>query len=397
MHIGYFSPGWPLEGQSNGIVTYVHEMVRGMRARGHTVTIFSPSSSDDVVTTRASSDPRALSRRVGGMADHWLGTANVYASDVIEAVRSFHHKQPIDVFEIEESFGIAEKLRLALPFPVVTRLHGPHFLGEVEKVSGHKALRHRMRIGQEGTAIRNARAVTAMSRLLLEETFRYYGVRGVASRVILNPQTTCRDEDRWTLAGSDPDLILFVGRFDARKGADVALRAFSILAEKFPDLRLILAGGDPGIRMPDGSVVQLAQFLATEVPEVARRRISHVGVQTPAQLIQLRKRARVSVMPSRFETAGYALFEAMAMGAPIVSSAHYGALDHLETGKNGIVVPIEDVPATADALETLLVNPDLAARIGQEAWKLVEDKFSPDKICRETEELYQSLLPGRAS
>ena len=395
MHIGYYSPGWPPESNANGVVTYVAQMCRNMRARGHTVTIFSPTPGEGAVHVQAGN--YTIGRRIRRKCEVAAGLFDSFATDLVDTIKAVHSRNPIDVFEIEESFGFAEHIRKGLPFPVVTRLHGPHFLVQTEKNSGIKAFRDRMRIRREGEAIRVARAISSMSPSLLEKIFRYYEFRHPNSHVIFNPIETCSPERRWRVADSDPNLLLFVGRFSAVKGGDTALQAFSILADKFPDLRLIFAGVDTGLKVADGSTMHIEQYIATHVPEFARDRISYVGRKNAEELEKLRRQARAVIISSLFEMFPYGLLELLALGVPSVSTAYLAATEHIVQGESGLVAPIDDVPALAHRLEEVLLNPDLASRIGQGGWQLCQDKFSPEKICRETEALYQSLLPCKSA
>lgn len=394
MHIGYLSPSWPPSESANGIVTYVSQMSRGMSALGHTVTIFSPVPGQGAVHVRPAGFPArlGLGARIRRRIQSNSGSFEYFAVDLADTIEAVHRHTPIDVFEIEESFGFSDCLRRRLPFPVVVRLHTPHFLGQVEKNTGLNAFRDRVRIRREGESIRRAQVITTMSSSMLEETYRYYAFRHDNAHIICNPVDAAPLDRKWRIEDSDPNIMLFVGRFDARKGGDIVLNAFSILAPKRRDLRLVFAGTDPGILMPDGSKLHLEQYIASQIPETARSRIDYISRRTPSELERLRKLARVVVVASRFESSCYALFEAMAIGTPAVTSSHYGALDHVETGKNGLVVPIADASATAGALEALLSDPDLAARIGDGGWQLCRDRFNLGSVCRQTEALYQRIL-----
>jgi glycosyltransferase involved in cell wall biosynthesis len=393
MHIGYLSPSWPPSESANGIVTYVSQMNRGMSAQGHSVTIFSPIPGQGAVHVQHAGAPARLGlrARVQRRIQSISGSFEFFAVDLADTIEAVHRRTPIDVFEMEESFGLAGHLCQRLPFPVIVRLHTPHFLGLVEKNTGMNAFRDRVRIRREGMAIRRARAITTMSPSMLEETFRHYAFRHDNAHIIYNPIDAMPVDRKWRLEESDPNLLLFVGRFDARKGGDIVLKAFSILAQKNRDLRLVFAGTDPGILMPDGSKIHLRQYIASQIPEAVRGKIEYVGRQAEPELQALRRRARAVIVASRFESSCYALFEVMAIGAPAVTSSHYGAQDHVETGKNGIVVPIADAAATADALEAVLGNPDLAARIGHGGWQLCCERFSLETVCRKSEALYRSL------
>jgi len=366
-------------------------MSRGMRELGHSVSIFSPSLADGSIYAGSSTVPLTIRRRIRMNIAALSGIFTTFPADIATAAATVHNGMPIDIFEIEESFGYSEDLQRALPFPIVTRVHGPHFLGQVDLSFGLSAIRDRLRIRREGSALRNATVISSMSSSLLEKTFQYYGLNHPSWYIIPNP-VACGRKPAWEVGNSDANLILFVGRFDARKGGDIALQAFSILAEKLPNLRLVFAGADLGLKMVDGSTIGIMKYIETHLPDWARRRVDYVGVRGASELDDLRIKARVALMTSRFEAQPYALFEAMALGAPVVTSGHFAAIDHITSGQNGIVVPIADIRSTADALEAVLTNDDLASRIGREAWKLCKERFDLQLICRQTEGMYRSVI-----
>ena len=398
MHVVYYSPGWPPEGYSNGVITYVNQMRRQMLARGHSVTILAPQRAEGAVQVVAK-DGQFLSRlrrSVQTRLDAVTGINDSFAAAMIATLKRIHARQPIDVLEIEESFGWAEQLRRALPFPVVVRLHGPHCLGQVEQNSGLSGYHDATRRRREGMAIRNARYITSMSSTLLEKTLLHYGLKRSETKIIYNPIEACIPAGRWDIESSDPNLVLFVGRFDARKGGDIALQAFGIAAQKFPTLRLIVAGSDSGIRMPNGDVLHIRQYAESQLRADVASRVDYLGLKTPAELRDLRKRARAVIIPSRFEIAPYTLLEALALGVPVVSSTYFAAAEHLVGRVNGLTAPIGDFVTFADQLVLMLSNPELAARVGLGGWRLCSDRFNPEKICLETERLYQSLVSPQA-
>jgi len=85
-----------------------------------------------------------------------------------------------------------------------------------------------------------------------------------------------------------------------------------------------------------------------------------------SEKVALLKRCTVLVLPSIREPWGIVINEAMHFGKPIIVSENVGAAnDIVVNGRNGLVVKADDPQALADALETLLGNPQLCRRMGQ--------------------------------
>jgi glycosyltransferase involved in cell wall biosynthesis len=234
---------------------------------------------------------------------------------------------PIDVFEIEESFGWAGHLVGRLGCPVVVRMHGPHFVGRpVIETPEAKALSDRREIW-ERHAFARADAVTSPSERLLTATLAYTKVRPAISEVIPNPIEAIPQAARWSGSTADPKHILCVGRFDLRKGADIVLRAFAKAAARDPDIRLTLVGPDIGLARENAPPIHFAEFVAEAIPADIRSRIAFTGPLSRAEITELRRQAGITIVGSRFENFAYSVAEAMAAGAPLIVSDRSGRAD----------------------------------------------------------------------
>ncbi len=103
----------------------------------------------------------------------------------------------------------------------------------------------------------------------------------------------------------------------------------------------------------------------------------------------------VLAMPSRDEGFGLAALEAMAMGVPPVAAAVGGLLDIVEDGCTGVLVPPDDAPALAAALQGLLANPAQAREMGAAARQRVEERWDAARLAEEYLHLYENWLVQR--
>lgn len=99
----------------------------------------------------------------------------------------------------------------------------------------------------------------------------------------------------------------------------------------------------------------------------------------------------VAVFPSSYEAGPYVLLEAMAMSRPVVITPTGLAVDMIEPGVNGLLVPFHDPAATASAVGELLADPALSARMGQAARELVVKSYSTDVMIDSLARVYQEL------
>ena len=142
-------------------------------------------------------------------------------------------------------------------------------------------------------------------------------------------------------------LVLALGRLHVNKAFDLLLRALSELPETYA----WIAG--------DGPLKAELQTLAQSLGVAERVRFLGWREDVAALLAA----ADVLVCPSRAEPLGNVVIEAWAQGAPVVAAAATGPLSLITPGETGLLVPLEDAPALATSIRTLIDNPELAARL----------------------------------
>lgn len=400
MHIAYCCSGWPPDGAANGVVSYVRAMRDALGAEGHRVSIIANS-----VLYTADGDQHALTgrpdlrgrldqmvlrleRRLDGRRGHLPGVARWIA----EQVRQAHRIAPIDIVEMEESFGWPERVERLARVPVAVRLHGPHFLKPDLAVDGPEGRRNAQRLDAEGRAIRHARAISAPTEAVLDATRHRYGIAQDRSAIIPNPVPPVPDHLRWQPGACDPDQLLFVGRFDFWKGADTVIAAFAALAPRRPGLRLTIVGPDLGIPDRAGTMLDFHGYLAQHVPPQVRGRILFTGRLPPERIAELRQRAAMCLIASRAENFPYALFEAFAAGCPVVSTKWLGAAALIADEMTGLLATLDDTSAYADRIAWVLDHPDLAARMGAAARADCEMQYAPRRISRAVADFYGSRI-----
>jgi phosphatidylinositol alpha-mannosyltransferase len=164
--------------------------------------------------------------------------------------------------------------------------------------------------------------------------------------------------------------VLFLGRFDEpRKGMAVLLAALPALVERFPEIEILIVGR--------GDEDELRQ----EAGELAGH-LRLLGQVDDAEKASALRSADVYCAPhTGGESFGIVLVEAMAAGAPVVASNLDAFRRVLEDGTAGMLVPVEDPAALAQALITVLSDDELRARyvdaasaaVRQYDWHVVAD------------------------
>jgi 1,2-diacylglycerol 3-alpha-glucosyltransferase len=172
----------------------------------------------------------------------------------------------------------------------------------------------------------------------------------------LNP---ARIRRRYHLEGQQ--VLLYVGRMSPEKGLEFLIDSFALVTARNPRTLLVLVGRGPHIK----SVQDHVQSLRIQ------DRIIFTGAAPHDQVPHFMAAADLFVFPSRAETQGLVLIEAMATGLPVVALHGTGSDDVLaDTGAGVLSLP--DEAAFADAILTTLADPDQLAAMGQAARQVAQ-------------------------
>jgi len=191
--------------------------------------------------------------------------------------------------------------------------------------------------------------------------------------------------------GKDPRIVLFMGSIEYRKGVDVLAHAWPTIVTHCPEGRLLMVG-------PFFERTNFHQQLVSLLGEHFGKTVFIVGtVPNPEYYYQA---SDVFVFPSRNESFGNVLVEAMACGKACVATLIEGLTDRIiEDGHNGLIVQQSNPEALAMAIISGLVNPRLRCQLGENAAKTAREKYRMDIIAEKYQVLYHSLLSeerGRA-
>jgi glycosyltransferase involved in cell wall biosynthesis len=176
------------------------------------------------------------------------------------------------------------------------------------------------------------------------------------------------------------NTIGFAGRLCAVKGAEHLLRAMSLLHGDFPALRLEIAGDGP-LR---GELESLSTSLGLQ------QNVRFLGWVESLQMHSMEWSALVQ--PSLAEALSLTALEAMAAGLPVIASNVGGLAEVVDDGKTGLLVPAADPRLLADSIRRLLVDPALAARMGEAGRNRVREKFQARDMAARIEAVYDGLL-----
>lgn len=186
--------------------------------------------------------------------------------------------------------------------------------------------------------------------------------------------------------------ILYVGRFEKKKGVDLLLLAFIKLAEEYKDIQLLFVGRDTETFPMNRQMVSFRKYVSSlEIPIQTKRRIQLIKHKPHSQLLRFYQQASFCVFPSHFEPFSMTLLEASACGKAVIASNRGGAGEFIRDGKNGLLIE-PNVEAIIKKAELLIKHPNYRNKLGVAACKTVRKHHGIKKISRQVHAFYTKCI-----
>jgi teichuronic acid biosynthesis glycosyltransferase TuaC len=189
-------------------------------------------------------------------------------------------------------------------------------------------------------------------------------------------------------APADPPgipTLATVGNLIARKRHADVIEAMSLLRDRWPELRYVVAGDGP--ERPALQALASARGVADRVQW--RGRLDH------PEAVSVARSGSLFVLPSVAEAFGVAYVEAMAAGVPAIGCCGEDGPEEIAGAGGGIeLVPARDPRALADTIDALLTSPDRLASLRAAARETVAAQFTWERCGRETVAAYEAVLRG---
>jgi len=398
LHVCFLCQEYP-PAKVNGIGRVVHSLATGLAARGHVVRVLTAGEvqnrvdlEDGVWVHRLLPTPHPPDPALSVPSHIWDHSATL-----LDELHRIDHMRPIDLVQGPnwDSEGVAV-LREGR-WPYVVGLYTP--LKTVLRVD--PAMQRQVEDGAmlipalidlETWVYEHADGYLACGPAIVEQIRADYGVDIPDERLGLVahglPDASVGLD---ATGGDDPPRVLFVGRLEARKGIDTLLDSAVLLAAGGVAFEVVLVGDDT-LAGPDGRTYR--QVFEADHPELGSR-VTFRGRVDDEELRREYARCDVFVAPSRFESFGLILLEAMMFAKPVVAADIGGLAEIVEDGVTGVLVPADDAPQLARALQRLLESPETRATIGENGHRVYHERFSVERMAVGAEAYYRRLARDR--
>ncbi len=377
-----------------GIARYTVDLARGFAARGHQVHVVTQADppyrlefEDGVWIHRYPGGERLVPALTG----HPLKANLAHVVAAWRAVANADRRFSLDL--VAGNVWLAEVLGCALDprWPTVMTLSTP--MRTIAATQPAVAAKPEVpgQIALEDAALRRADQLHPLSQANLRQVREHAPAASPIPAEVL--WLGMPDRAR---GGCDPPVhegveILFVGRLEPRKGVDTLIQAAVDVLRSRSDARLRMVGADNPYASDDPRPYRdrVAEELASE-PEVLRR-ISFEGEVSEAMLDEHFRECDIFCAPSRYESFGLMNLEAMMFSRPVISCRAGGIPEVVDDGETGLLVEPDDARALADALRTLIDDPDLRRRMGVAARRRYESEFTNDIAVQRILGLFQEV------
>ncbi len=191
---------------------------------------------------------------------------------------------------------------------------------------------------------------------------------------------------------ADEQVVLYVGRFDPRKGIETLVRAFAKIKDKSTNadkLRLMIVGGSEA-GQADGDERQRIEGIVQQLGIAAQT--TFAGRVGHDQLPTYYTAADVCAIPSHYEPFGLVAIEAMGCGTPVVASDVGGLKFTVVPEETGLLVPPQNEVAFAEAIDRILTDDVWARKLRRQASARVQQNFSWTGAAIQLSDLYRRLL-----
>lgn len=272
------------------------------------------------------------------------------------------------------------KNRRDLKVPVVNTLHGLVKI-EQDRAKGRQIdfdqkLHRHMATWMENMALSNADALIPVSLEMQSELDVRNALLKQKSVQIYNGIDVPNELNN---IPTDSDLLLFVGRLTEIKGIFPLVEAMKNVRR---DIRLVMIG--------DGDA---RPALEEKIKEAGlEHRIQLTGALNGELVQAWIERSAALILPSYHETQGIVLMEANALAKPVIAMDLGGMSEVVEHFENGLLMPDHKPLTISGAVNFLFENRTLMAEMGLKGRRMMQQKFSWEKIAEKTEDLYGRLL-----
>jgi D-inositol-3-phosphate glycosyltransferase len=385
--------------EAGGQNVYVKEVGEALARQGWQVDMFTRCSSENQAEIVQHS-PRCRTIRLTAGPKKFVPRQKIfnYLPEFLEKFLDFQDQQKTIYPLIHTNYWLSAWVGMEIKkIQTVQHLHTYHSLGAVKYGSiSAIPLIAKTRLKVERQCLETADMIIATSPQEQEHMRSLVSKKGNVTIIPCGTKIDCfgsidRVAGRAKI-GIEPEekLVMYAGRFDQRKGIETLVRAIAKAeVKRHKNLKLMLVGGyTPGEKdgLEKERIAHIAQELGIDDITIFAGKVRH------EDLAYYYAAADVCVVPSHYEPFGLVAIEAMASRTPVIASDVGGLKFSVTDKKTGLLVAPQDENEFAQAIDSVLSNPQWREQLGKNARKRVKSKFSWDGVASQLDQQYLSEL-----
>lgn len=384
--------------EAGGQNVYVRQVGENLAALGWQVDMFTRKANpEDPTIVQHSPYCRTIRLKAGPETFIPRDRLFDYMPEFVNSFCDFQTQQAYSYPLIHTNYWLSAWVGLQLQQKTGIQLvHTYHSLGVVKYDSVTKPQIAHTRLSTEKAILERASCVVATSpqeKEILRTRVSQKGQIEVipcgtdTSNFCAIPKLSARDKLGWL---PQDKIVLYVGRFDPRKGIETLVKACASLKNQGCEhLKLVIVGGSLTDRI-DGAERQRIEQI---VQELGLGEITIFTGQVGHDLLPLYySAADVCVIPSHYEPFGLVAIEAMACGTPVIASNVGGLRFTVLPEETGLLVPPRDVDAFANAIYRVVQDEVWAKKLRKQASANVNQRFTWNSVAIKLSHLYRYSL-----
>lgn len=405
LRIYFVSQGYP-PSDTSGIARWTYECAQGLVALGHEIHVLTRTAAnvshvdyldgvwihylddkfdDDQIWVAPVSVPDGIARRATAVYKELVRADAVWGVDVVSA----------PIWDVEGLMA-----QEYFPKPVVLSLHTTYALTLPFKPHWKQDAEYRAKhvfkvIDAEKWMLENASVILGNSNEIVSAIDDSYGTQlkndsrlSIVLHGVNVPNSIIPAKK--IAAHNGAIKILFVGRLEERKGPDILLQSLLHIKSNNIVINAKFVGKLPE---PNSELGKLCFDLKDQINLEKRNvNVDFVGFVADETLADYYQDADIFVAPSRFESFGLILIEAMSFGLPVIAGDIGGMREIITHGTDGYLFNVESPLELAAKIDALVSDVELIKKIGNAARMTYETKFTREKMAQELEVFFSRTV-----
>ena len=376
MHICFLTSEYPKENlNSGGIGIFVQFLARKLVKEDILVTIVGLNNSFE---NKIENDNGIKVYRIA--KSKWrIGKFYQNTKRILDTINKIHHNTPITIVEGSElSFAFFPTKTF---YKKIIRLHGGHHFFAKElgnKINIWKSFQEKRSFKKANNYIAVSNYVGEKTKTYLQNDFNFTTIYNAVDTEKFKPLEKSSVKTK---------SLLFVGTVCEKKGIRELVESIPLIKKEIPDIHLKIVGRD--WFFPDGR--SYIDYLNTFISDDIKENISIIGAVNNNKIPSYIQEAKICVFPSKMESFGLTLLEALLMNKAVVASKIPPFQEIVEDSNSTVLIEKNEAKYLAKSIIKLLKDKNLITELEENSRKKVLIKFNTENIVNKNIDFYKKL------